>query len=63
MQQLGTIDHKPHDTRRTCISLLTEAEVDPRILRQIVGHKGTSIAEKYYTDIALSVKLAAINKI
>lgn len=63
MKTLGPTEHKPHDTRRTCISLLTEAEVDPRILRQIVGHKGETIAEKYYTDIAMSVKLEAINKI
>lgn len=63
MAALGPIDHKPHDTRRTCISLLTEAEVDKRILDQIVGHKGDSIAEKYYTDISMPVKLAAINKI
>lgn len=63
MATLGPTEHKPHDTRRTCVSLLTEAEVDKRILDQIIGHKGSSIAEKYYTDISMPVKLAAINKI
>ena len=56
-------DHKPHDTRHTCISLLTEAGVDPRVIRSIVGHKGTTITENTYTHLDLPVKLEAINKI
>lgn len=55
--------HKPHDTRHTCITLLTEANVDPRIIRQIVGHKGDSLTENIYTHVDICKKLEAINKI
>lgn len=57
------MDHKPHDTRHTCISLLTEAGVDQRIIRKIVGHKGQGVTETVYTHLKLPVKLEAINKI
>lgn len=56
-------DHKPHDTRHTCISLLTEAGVDERIIKQIVGHKGQGVTECVYTHLDLQIKLDAINKI
>ena len=36
MEQLN-IDHRPHDARHTCISLLTMAGVDDRIIKKIVG--------------------------
>lgn len=55
--------HRPHDTRHTCISLLTEAEVDERFIKKIVGHKGQNVTEAVYTHIELPVKLNAINKI
>lgn len=53
----------PHCTRHTCISLLTEALVDERIIQKIVGHKGQSITQIVYTHIDLPYKLEAINKI
>lgn len=56
-------NHRPHDTRHTCITLLTEANVDQRIIRQIVGHKGDSLTENIYTHIDIYKKLEAINKI
>lgn len=56
-------DHLPHDTRHTCISLLTEAGVDQRIIRKIVGHKGQGVTETVYTHLELPIKLEAINKI
>ena len=55
--------HRPHDTRHTCISLLTQASVDERIIRKIVGHKGQGVTETVYTHIELPVKLDAINRI
>lgn len=55
--------HRPHDTRHTCVSLLTEAGVDERIIRKIVGHKGQGVTEVVYTHIDLPSKLEAINKI
>lgn len=57
------ISHYPHDTRHTCISLLTEAGVDERIIKSIVGHKGTGVTQQVYTHISMDVKLEAINKI
>lgn len=55
--------HRPHDTRHTCVSLLTVAGVDERIIRKIVGHKGQGVTENVYTHLELPVKLEAINKI
>ena len=57
------LTHRPHDTRHTCISLLTTAGVDPRIIKQIVGHKGQGVTETVYTHIDLPAKLEAINRI
>lgn len=62
MVDLG-MTHIPHDTRHTCISLLTIAGVDERIIRQIVGHKGSGVTESVYTHIDLQAKLEAINRI
>ena len=56
-------EHKPHDTRHTCVSLLTEKSVDSRIIKKIVGHKGLDVTERVYTHIDLPVKLEAINLI
>lgn len=55
--------HMPHDTRHTFISLMTEAGVDSRIIKKIVGHKGDSLTEDVYTHISLEVMLEAVNKI
>ena len=55
--------HRPHDTRHTCISLLTEKEVDERFIKKIVGHKGQGVTENVYTHIELPTKLDAINLI
>lgn len=57
------LQHRPHDTRHTCVSLLTEAGVDERIIKKIVGHKGQGVTETVYTHIELPFKLEAINKI
>lgn len=57
------MNHRPHDTRHTCVSLLTTAGVDDRIIKKIVGHKGFSVTEAVYTHLELPVKLEAINKI
>ena len=55
--------HRAHDTRHTCVSLLTEAGVDERIIKKIVGHKGQGVTETVYTHLELPIKLEAINKI
>lgn len=56
-------DHTLHDTRHTCISLLTNVGVDERIIQAIVGHKGKNVTEKVYTHIDMEVMREALNKI
>ena len=53
----------PHDTRHTCVSLLTAAGADNRIIKRIVGHKGQPVTEVVYTHFELQQLLNAINKI
>ena len=60
MMELLNMEHKPHDTRHTCVSLLTEAGVDERIIKKIVGHKGKSVTETVYTHLDLEIKLEAM---
>lgn len=53
----------PHCTRHTCISLLTAAHVDERIIQKIVGHKGQNVTQIVYTHFEIDELLDAINKI
>lgn len=54
-------NHTPHDARHTFISLLTEKEVDPRVIKAIVGHAGSGVTEAVYTHISLQRLLEAVN--
>ena len=63
IKRLCSRPYTPLCTRHTCISLLTEAGVDERIIQDIVGHKGQSVTQAVYTHIDLQAKLEAINKI
>ena len=51
-----------HDTRHTFITMMTEAGVDTRIIKSIVGHKTNDITA-HYTHITLEVKLEAVNRL
>ena len=62
-EKLNKFNHTPHDTRHTFISLMTEAGVDSRILKKIVGHVSNDVTEKIYTHISLEVMLEAVNRI
>jgi integrase len=62
MSSLGMV-HTPHCTRYTCITLLTAAGVDERVVKKIVGHSGNSITENVYTHLDMETLLEAINKI
>ena len=63
MEQLG-FEHTPHDTRHTCISLLTEADVNPTTIKKIVGHSGAmTLTERVYTHLDIQILVDAINKI
>lgn len=63
MAQFGLSFHRPHDTRHTCITLLTAAGVDDKIIKRIVGHTGSSITDTVYTHFETGQLLDAINKI
>ena len=54
--------HHIHDTRHTFITMMTEANVDDRIIKSIVGHKTADITQ-HYTHITLEAKLEAVNRI
>ena len=63
MESLG-FEHKPHDTRHTCISMLAEAHVDQTMIKKIVGHAGAmTLTERVYTHLDTEALLEAINKI
>lgn len=56
--------HKPHDTRHTCVSMLAEKAISPTLIKKIVGHSGAmSMTERVYTHINIQELLDAINKI
>lgn len=63
MSQIGLSHHRPHDTRHTCISLLTAAGADDKIIKRIVGHAGSSITDIVYTHFEIAQLLSAINSI
>lgn len=63
MAQAELSFHRPHDTRHTCITLLTAAGVDDKIIKRIVGHTGSSITDTVYTHYETAQLLDAINKI
>ena len=62
MKQMG-LEYTPHCTRYTCISFLTAAGVDDRIIKKIVGHKGNGITQALYTHLEIVELQNAVNKI
>lgn len=54
-------DHKPHDTRHTFVTMLTEIGTDQRVIQSIVGHSRKKNVTEVYTHITLEKKLAAVN--
>lgn len=56
-------NHTFHDTRHSCVSMLTNAGVDERIIQAIVGHRGNNVTEQVYTHISMDVMREALNKI
>ena len=43
--------------------MLTEAGIDARIIKQIVGHASNNVTESVYTHIDIKIKIDAINSI
>ncbi len=65
MAELGLEEHRPHDTRHTFVSLYQSVEnSDERILKKIVGHRGTQdFTLKVYTQFEMERLLEEVNKI
>lgn len=57
------LDHRPHDTRHTFITLAKEAGVNEYILKLIVGHAIVDVTEKVYTHRTIEELRAEIEKI
>lgn len=55
--------HRPHDTRHTCVSLLTSAKVDERFIQKIVGHKGQNVTRTVYTHLEIEELIIEMDKI
>lgn len=62
LELLG-VEHKPHDTRHTIVSILTKKDVPQYIIQKIVGHKDGSVTRDVYTHVSLKEKLDAVNKL
>ena len=62
LEPLG-MDHRPHSTRHTCISLLAEARVDQTTIKKIVGHQGAmTLTERIYTHLDVNILIEAVDK-
>lgn len=58
------IKHTMHDTRHTFITQMTQqANIDARILKQIVGHSSQNVTENVYTHVDIKTKIKAIDKL
>ncbi|MBD5464140.1 MAG: site-specific integrase [Lachnospiraceae bacterium] len=43
-------DHRPHDPRKTFITMAKKAEVDEYVIKRLIGHRITDITEGTYTE-------------
>lgn len=50
MKELGMVDHRPHDPRKTFVTLAKKYNVDEYAIKRIVGHSISDITEAVYTD-------------
>lgn len=55
--------HTIHDTRHTFITMMTEKDIDSRVIKQIVGHVTDDVTESVYTHVSMEKMLVEINKI
>lgn len=43
-------DHRPHDPRKTFITMAKKADVDEYVIKRLIGHRITDITEAAYTE-------------
>lgn len=63
MKHLGIENASPHDCRRTAATKLVEAEVQPIILKSILGHKPLSVTAQYYARPRKEALIESIDKV
>jgi integrase len=56
-------EHKPHDTRKTAVSLMHGAGIPMETVRIIVGHSGKGVTEKIYLIKTPDELVKEVNKI
>jgi integrase len=52
-----------HDMRHTCVSLLLDLSVPPRVVREIVGHSDLEVTMTIYAHTSLDDERAALRKL
>ena len=57
------MEHLPHDSRHTFISLMHEAGIDELIVKRIVGHTDRGNITQHYTHLSIETLIDAVNKI
>ena len=64
IQQLGLNEaHRPHDTRHTFATLLSNAEANPVSIKRLCGHASYATTSKHYTHKTLEELSKAVNTI
>ena len=63
MKELNITGHKPHDPRKTFVTMCKEKDVDEYAIKRIVGHKIEDITENIYTDRKLDWLKKEIEKL
>lgn len=55
--------HRPHDPRKTFITMAKKADVDEYVIKRIIGHRITDITEGVYTERDIEWIRSELNKI
>ena len=56
-------DHRPHDPRKTFITMAKKAKVDEYVIKRLIGHRITDITEGTYTERDIEWLRAELEKI
>ena len=62
MASLG-MEHKPHDARKTAVSIMHKYGIPMETIRVIVGHSGKGVTEQVYLKFEPEELVKAINKV
>lgn len=63
MKQLGLETHKPHDPRKTFVTMCKASGVDEYAIKRMVGHSIADITENIYTDRTVEWLAKELSKI